>query len=89
MKNLQLSQFQEMYLSGSFSDVVITVNSTSSGTLFNIAFVYSTEGYGLLISQKNAIRDFKTLDSCYRALFFVDSFKVEDEIHFMNRIKIK
>ena len=91
MQYLQLNQFQELYLNGEFSEVVVSVNYTSALTLYNIAFIYSRDTHrdykdvGYLISQKNLVRDFKSLDSCLRLLHFVDSFIVEDELYFRAR----
>jgi hypothetical protein len=87
MNNLQLNQFQELYLNGAFSDVVVLLNYKGPKLVFNISFIHSSPStdVSFLVSQKNAIRDFKTLDSCLRVLHFVDSFKVEDELYFRAR----
>jgi hypothetical protein len=91
MKNLQLQQFQELYLNGAFSEVTVCIDYTSKKPNFNIAFVYRENGQhfkdvGFLISQKNMVRNLRTLDSCFSVLHFVDSFKVEDGLYFRARV---
>jgi hypothetical protein len=91
MTYLQLNQFQELYLNGAFSEVVVTANHTPVGVVYNIAFIYVTSTcsdyseVGYLISQKNVIRPLKSLDSCFSLLHFVDTFKVEDQLYFGSR----
>jgi hypothetical protein len=94
MTYLQLNQFQELYLNGAFSEVVVSADHTSGGVVYNIAFIYARPSrgdyseVGYLISQKNVVRPLKSLDSCYSLLHFVDSFKVEDDLYFRSRAGI-
>jgi hypothetical protein len=87
MNQLQQQQFEDMMEDSVFESVTVLFYENDKGiTKYKLVGKYgsksSFKGFAYLVTQKNLIREFKSLDSCKKLLDPIESFIVQDELYF-------